>query len=115
MLELELRKEREEKRRRSMMQVARPVLATDEYMYIRSLHQPRSRTIQLEQPEQDVTDWEDERSVRMNRDVGDARRVVEDKDVPGRCMRKGGEMSLWTDTLAPTVSMQTSVLLPREV
>jgi hypothetical protein len=50
-LEYQPREEQEENRWRSTMQVTCPVLATDEYTYIRSLHQPRSRTLQPEQPE----------------------------------------------------------------
>jgi hypothetical protein len=43
-LEDQLKEEREENRRQGMMQTNRPVPATDEYMYIHSLHQLRSRT-----------------------------------------------------------------------
>jgi hypothetical protein len=85
MLEDQLKEEREENRRQGMMHINPPVPATDEYTYIRSLHQPRSRALQLEQPERDVARRGEGESTRMNSDVRNIRHLVEDVDVSSRC------------------------------
>jgi hypothetical protein len=99
MWEDQLKEEREENRRQGMIQINHPVPATDEYTYIRSLHQPRSRTLQLEQPERDVVRRGEDESTRMNSDVRNVRHLVEDVDVSNRCMMERRREEELTDRL----------------